>query len=34
MGGKHFYPEVLLNLLGFASAGIWDYFEKKRDIML
>lgn len=35
-GGKHLHSKVrlLLNLLGFASAGMWDKFEIKGDILL
>lgn len=32
--GKHLYPKELLNLIGFASAGIWDYFEEKKKGIL
>lgn len=35
LGGKHLYPKVtlLLNIHGFAPAGMWDKFEKKRDVV-
>lgn len=29
--GKHLYPKELLNLIGFASAGVGDYFEKTKQ---